>query len=66
MEVLMLPSTHDWIHCFHEALYSGPGLLVVKKRAKDFNFFDWDLSNVKDLVHHLNYRSKHSIEERSC
>ena len=31
---------------------------------KDLNFVDWELSKIKDLTHHLNYRNKHDIEER--
>lgn len=65
MEAFLLPPTHDRIRCFREALRSGPGLMVAKERAKELDFFDWELSSVKDLAHHLNYRKKMGIEERS-
>eukprot|EP00584_Thalassiosira_punctigera_P025640 CAMPEP_0172555300 /NCGR_PEP_ID=MMETSP1067-20121228/58342_1 /TAXON_ID=265564 ORGANISM="Thalassiosira punctigera, Strain Tpunct2005C2" /NCGR_SAMPLE_ID=MMETSP1067 /ASSEMBLY_ACC=CAM_ASM_000444 /LENGTH=2498 /DNA_ID=CAMNT_0013343815 /DNA_START=188 /DNA_END=7684 /DNA_ORIENTATION=+ len=65
MEAFMLPPTHDRLRCFREALRSGPGLMVAKERAKELDFFDWELSGVKDLAHHINYRKKHGIEERS-
>lgn len=65
MEAFLLPPTHDRIRCFREALRSGPGLMVAKERAKELDFFDWELSGVKDLAHHLNYRKLTGIDERS-
>jgi len=65
MEAFLLPPTHDRIRCFREALRSGPGLMVAKERAKELDFFDWELSSVKDLAHHLNYRKKMGIDERA-
>ncbi|KAL7543053.1 hypothetical protein ACHAXR_012745 [Thalassiosira sp. AJA248-18] len=65
MDAFLLPPTHDRIRCFREALRSGPGLMVAKDRAKELDFFDWELSGVKDLAHHLNYREKMGIEERA-
>lgn len=39
--------------------------MVAKERMKELDFFDWELSGVKDLAHHLNYRRLTGIEERS-
>ena len=39
--------------------------MVAKERAKELDFFDWELSSVKDLFYHLNYREQHGINERA-
>jgi hypothetical protein len=65
MDAFLLPDTNDRIRCFREALRSGPGLLVQRERAKELDFWDWDLAHVKDLTNHLVYREKNGIQERS-
>ena len=65
MDAFLLPDDHDRIRCFREALRSGPGLLVKRERAKELDFFNWELSRVKDLGKHLAYREKMGIEERA-
>ncbi len=65
MEAFLLPATHDRIRRLREALRSGPGLMVAKERAKELDFFDWELSGVKDLAYHVNYREQHGINQRS-
>ena len=65
MEAFLLSPTHDRIRRFREALRSGPGLMVAKERAKELDFFDWDLTGVKDLGYHVNYREMHGINERA-
>ena len=35
LEAFLLPSNHDRIRCFREALRSGPGLMVKRERAKE-------------------------------
>lgn len=65
MDAFLLPDTHDRIRCFREALRSGPGLLVHRARAKELDFWDWELSRVKDLTLHLAYRETIGLAERS-
>lgn len=65
MDAYLLPENHDRLRRMREALRSGPGLMVAKERAKELDFFDWDLSGVKDLFYHLNYRERHGINERA-
>ena len=65
MEAFLLSPTHDRIRCFREALRSGQGLMVAKERAKELDFFDWELTSVKDLGYHVNYREMHGINERA-
>jgi len=65
MDAFLLPDTHDRIRCFREALRSGPGLMVKRERAKELDFWDWDLSHVKDLTLHMVFREKSGIAERS-
>ena len=64
MDAFLLPDTHDRIRCFREALRSGPGLMVKRERAKELDFWDWDLAHVKDLTLHLVFREKCGIAER--
>jgi hypothetical protein len=65
MDAFLLPDTHDRIRCFREALRSGPGLMVKRERAKEPDFWDWNLSRVKDLTLHIAYRQNTGIEERN-
>ena len=65
MEAFLLPDTHDRIRCFREALRSGPGLMVARERAKALDFWDWELSRVKDLASHLAVRKLLGLAERS-
>lgn len=65
MAAFLLPDTHDRIRCFREALRSGAGLMVKRERAKEPDFWDWELSNVQDLPRHMVFREKNGIEERS-
>ena len=65
MEAFLLPPTHDRIRCFREALRSGPGLMVAKERAKELDFFDWELTSVKDLGYHVNFREKLGIHKHA-
>jgi hypothetical protein len=65
MDAFLLPDTNDRIRCFREALRSGPGLLVKRERAKELDFWDWDLAHVKDLTLHLVHREKNGLAERS-
>ena len=65
MEAFLLPPSHDRFRCFREALRSGPGLMVAKERAKELDFFDWELTGVKDLAYHVNFREAHGINERA-
>lgn len=65
MDAFLLPDTHDRIRCFREALRSGPGLLVKRERAKELDFWDWNLSHVKDLTLHMVFRELSGIAERS-
>ena len=51
MEAFLLPENHDRLRRLREALRSGPGRMVAKERAKELDFFDWDLSGVKDLFY---------------
>jgi hypothetical protein len=53
MEAFLLPPTHDRIRCFREALRSGPGLMVAKERAKENDFFDWELTGKRISVNFL-------------
>ena len=65
MEAFLLPDSHDRIRCFREALRSGRGRLVKRERAKELDFWDWELSRVKDLGQHLAFRKTCGIDERS-
>ena len=65
MEAFLLPDTHDRIRSFREALRSGPGLLVKRDRAKELDFWDWELSRVKDLSAHVVYREKIGLADRA-
>ena len=65
MDAFLLPPTHDRIRCFREALRSGPGLMVARERAKELDFWDWELSRNLDTPRHLNFRRVNGIAERS-
>ncbi len=65
MDAFFLPDSHDRIRCFREALRSGPGLMVKRERAKELDFWDWELSHVQDLPRHKVFRQANGIEERS-
>lgn len=64
MEAFLLPDDHDRIRDFREALKSGRGLLVKRERTKELDFFDWELSRVKDLGCHLAFRANVGMGER--
>lgn len=64
MESFLLPPMHDRIRCFREALRSGPGLLVARDRAKELDFWDWELSRVKDLTKHKAVRENLGLPDR--
>ena len=65
MDAFLLPDTHDRIRCFREALRSGPGLMVKRERAKELDFWDWELSHVKDTTLHMVFREECGIAELS-
>eukprot|EP00977_Amphora_coffeiformis_P008978 scaffold2033_cov164-Amphora_coffeaeformis.AAC.17 len=65
MDAFLLKDNHDRIRCFREALRSGPGLLVHRDRAKELDFWDWNLSRVKDLTLHKVFREQIGLEEKS-
>jgi len=65
MDAFLLQSTHDRIRCFREALRSGPGLMVARERSKELDFYDWNLSYVKDFPLHKVFRQENGIAERS-
>ena len=65
MDAFLLPDSHDRIRCFREALRSGPGLMVKRERAKELDFWDWELSHVQDLPRHKVFRQANGIEDRS-
>lgn len=62
-EGFLLPDTNDHIRCYREALRSGPGLLVKRQRAKELDFWDWELSQVKDLTLHKAFRLNNGIPD---
>ena len=65
MEAFLLPPTHDRIRCFREALRSGPGLMVAKERAKENDFFDWELTGKRisiDFLLRSSIAFTHSVE----
>lgn len=64
MEAFLLPDTHDRIRSFREALRSGPGLMVKRDRAKELDFWDWEISRVKDLIGHKIFREKAGLADR--
>lgn len=65
MEAFLLPDSHDRIRSFREALRSGPGLMVKRDRAKELDFWEWEISRVKDLSAHKIYREKIGLADRS-
>ena len=38
--------------------------MVKRERAKELDFWDWNLSRVKDLTLHLVFREKNGVAER--
>jgi hypothetical protein len=65
MEAFLLPDSHDRIRSFREALRSGPGLMVKRERAKELDFWEWEISRVKDLSAHKIFREKIGLADRS-
>ena len=65
MEAFLLPDSHDRIRSFREALRSGPGLMVKRDRAKELDFWEWEISRVKDLSAHKIFREKIGLADRS-
>lgn len=65
MNAFLLDDTHDRIRSFREALRSGPGLLMKKDRARELDFWDWNISRVKDMTLHKVFREKNGIADRS-
>lgn len=65
MDSFLLSPTHDRIRGFREALRSGPGRMVARERSKELDFWDWELSRIKDLALHLAFREKNGLAEKS-
>ena len=65
MNAFLLNDSHDRIRQFREACRSGRGLLVKREREKELDFWDWELSRVKDLALHKAFREACGIEECS-